>query len=100
MTFFNFLTEEQQAWRDTLHRFADTEITREYLRTCDMNREYYYEAYDKIVAQGWHQLLIPESEGGIGGSEIDYVDDLIGASFRVKNPNAVASCGCGTSFSV
>jgi len=72
MTFDNFLTEEQQAWRDTLHRFADTEITREYLRTCDMNRDYYYEAYDKIVAQGWHQLLIPEPDGGIGGTEMDY----------------------------
>ena len=34
------------------------------------------------------------------GSEVDYVDDLIGASFQVKNPNATASCGCGTSFSL
>lgn len=34
------------------------------------------------------------------GSEIDFVDDLIGASFQVKNPNAVAACGCGTSFSI
>ena len=30
----------------------------------------------------------------------DFVDDLMGQSFRVKNPNAVASCGCGVSFSV
>ena len=36
----------------------------------------------------------------MSGAEIDYVDDLIGASFRVKNPNATASCGCGTSFSI
>jgi iron-sulfur cluster assembly accessory protein len=36
----------------------------------------------------------------MGGSEIDFVDDLIGQSFQIKNPNAVASCGCGTSFSV
>jgi iron-sulfur cluster assembly accessory protein len=36
----------------------------------------------------------------MGGSEIDYVDDLIGQSFQIKNPNAVASCGCGTSFAV
>ena len=36
----------------------------------------------------------------MGGSVIDFVDDLIGQSFQVKNPNAVASCGCGTSFSV
>ena len=34
------------------------------------------------------------------GSEIDWVDDLIGASFQIKNPNATASCGCGTSFDV
>jgi iron-sulfur cluster assembly accessory protein len=34
------------------------------------------------------------------GAEIDFVDDLIGASFKVKNPNATASCGCGTSFSL
>ncbi len=34
------------------------------------------------------------------GSVIDYVDDLIGASFQVRNPLATASCGCGTSFSI
>jgi Fe-S cluster assembly iron-binding protein IscA len=33
-------------------------------------------------------------------SEIDFVDNLLGQSFQIKNPNAVASCGCGTSFSV
>lgn len=36
----------------------------------------------------------------MGGAEIDYVDDLIGQSFQINNPNAVASCGCGTSFAV
>jgi iron-sulfur cluster assembly accessory protein len=36
----------------------------------------------------------------LAGSEIDFVDDLIGASFRVNNPNAKASCGCGTSFAL
>ena len=36
----------------------------------------------------------------MGGSEIDFVDDLIGQAFKVKNPNATASCGCGTSFSI
>jgi iron-sulfur cluster assembly accessory protein len=34
------------------------------------------------------------------GSEIDFVDDLMGQSFQIRNPNAVASCGCGTSFSM
>lgn len=36
----------------------------------------------------------------LAGSEIDYVDDLIGSSFKINNPNATSSCGCGTSFSV
>ncbi len=36
----------------------------------------------------------------MGGAEIDYVDDLIGQSFQIRNPNAIASCGCGTSFAV
>jgi iron-sulfur cluster assembly accessory protein len=36
----------------------------------------------------------------LGGSEIDFVDDLIGASFKINNPNATASCGCGTSFAL
>lgn len=34
------------------------------------------------------------------GAEIDYVDDLIGAHFKINNPNATSSCGCGTSFNV
>ena len=36
----------------------------------------------------------------MGGSVIDFVDDLMGQSFQIENPNAVASCGCGTSFAV
>lgn len=36
----------------------------------------------------------------LAGAELDFVDELIGASFKVNNPNAVAACGCGTSFSV
>jgi len=34
------------------------------------------------------------------GSEVDFVEDLVGASFQVVNPNATASCGCGSSFSI
>ena len=34
------------------------------------------------------------------GSEIDFVDNLMGQSFQINNPNAVASCGCGTSFAI
>ena len=36
----------------------------------------------------------------LAGSEIDFVDDLIGAAFKINNPNAKSSCGCGTSFSL
>ncbi|MBB3310597.1 iron-sulfur cluster assembly accessory protein [Rhizobium sp. BK196] len=36
----------------------------------------------------------------MAGSEIDFVDNLLGQSFQIKNPNAVASCGCGTSFAI
>lgn len=36
----------------------------------------------------------------LAGSELDYVTELLGASFQIRNPNATASCGCGTSFSV
>ncbi len=36
----------------------------------------------------------------LGGSEIDYARELIGSAFKIRNPNAVAACGCGTSFSV
>ncbi len=36
----------------------------------------------------------------LNGSEIDFVDDLIGAQFKISNPNATMSCGCGTSFSI
>jgi iron-sulfur cluster insertion protein len=36
----------------------------------------------------------------LNGSEIDFVEDLMGASFQIKNPNAASSCGCGNSFSI
>ncbi len=45
-------------------------------------------------------LIDPVSLGFLEGSEIDFVDELIGASFQIRNPNATASCGCGTSFSM
>jgi iron-sulfur cluster insertion protein len=57
---------------------------------------------DDIVIErdGVTVLVDSVSAGYMAGSEIDYIDDLIGASFQVKNPNAVSSCGCGTSFSL
>jgi iron-sulfur cluster insertion protein len=36
----------------------------------------------------------------IAGSELDFIDDLMGAYFQVRNPNAVSACGCGTSFAI
>lgn len=56
---------------------------------------------DIVLEKGQAVVLIdPVSVPYLAGSEIDFVDDLIGASFRVINPNATASCGCGTSFSL
>src|SRR4051812_11719654 len=56
---------------------------------------------DLVLAKDNATVLIdPLSLEFMGGAEIDYVDDLIGQSFQIRNPNAVASCGCGTSFSV
>jgi iron-sulfur cluster assembly accessory protein len=45
-------------------------------------------------------LIDPVSVDYMAGSEIDFVDDLIGASFKINNPKAVAGCGCGTSFAL
>jgi len=45
-------------------------------------------------------LIDPFSLNYMAGSEIDFVDDLTGASFKVNNPQATASCGCGTSFAL
>lgn len=53
-----------------------------------------------ITRDGATVLIDPMSLIYMAGSEIDFVDNLLGQSFQIKNPNAVASCGCGTSFSV
>lgn len=59
------------------------------------------ETDDVMIEKGGARVLIdPVSLGYLAGSEIDFVDDLIGAAFKVNNPNATASCGCGTSFSI
>ncbi|MCR6672833.1 iron-sulfur cluster assembly accessory protein [Devosia ginsengisoli] len=56
---------------------------------------------DIVLSKGDAVVLIDSmSLEFMGGAEIDFVDDLIGQSFQIKNPNAVASCGCGTSFAV
>ncbi len=59
------------------------------------------DAEDIAISNSGGTIVIdPVSLGYLEGSEIDFVDDLIGASFKIKNPNATASCGCGTSFSI
>lgn len=57
---------------------------------------------DDIVVErdGATVLVDPVSLPFLAGSTFDFVDDLMGQSFRVQNPNATTSCGCGTSFSV
>ena len=53
-----------------------------------------------LEKQGATVLIDPMSQDFLQGAEIDFTDDLIGQAFKVNNPNATASCGCGTSFSV
>lgn len=65
-------------------------------------------SFDTAVAEDDHvferdgaKVVIDEvSLELLGGSMVDFVEDLMGAYFRIENPNATASCGCGTSFSI
>jgi iron-sulfur cluster assembly accessory protein len=59
------------------------------------------DADDLITARGDVQLVVdPVSLDLIDGSEVDFIESLGGAMFRVTNPNAASGCGCGSSFSV
>ncbi len=59
------------------------------------------EADDLAIEKGGVLVLVdPVSQMYMEGSEIDFSDELIGAAFKVNNPNATAACGCGTSFSL
>lgn len=53
-----------------------------------------------LTSSGATVVIDPVSQQYMEGAEIDFVDDLIGASFRINNPMATAGCGCGTSFSL
>jgi iron-sulfur cluster assembly accessory protein len=65
----------------------------------DMDRE--QAADDLLIRREGALVLIDQvSLGYLAGSEIDFVDDLIGAAFRINNPKAKASCGCGTSVAL
>ena len=56
---------------------------------------------DILIKTNKISVLIDKiSLGLINGSKIDYVNELIGSSFKVTNPKASSSCGCGTSFSL
>lgn len=56
---------------------------------------------DLVIERDGARLFVdPVSLPFLLGSQVDWVDELIGASFKVKNPNAKSSCGCGVSFSV
>ena len=52
----------------------------------------------KVESKGINVYVDPQSTQLLKGSEIDYVDTLMGAGFTVNNPNAVSGCGCGSSF--
>ncbi len=56
---------------------------------------------DHVFEYGGAKLVIDEmSLGMLAGSEVDFAQDLMGAYFKITNPNASSTCGCGTSFSV
>jgi len=58
-------------------------------------------ADDLVIEKNGVRVPVDEvSLNYMSGSEIDYAEELIGAAFKIRNPNATASCGCGTSFSV
>src|ERR1700756_2832337 len=54
----------------------------------------------KIERDGAAALIDTMSLALLKGSEIDFVEELAGAEFRIRNPNAKSSCGCGVSFSI
>jgi iron-sulfur cluster assembly accessory protein len=52
----------------------------------------------RVQSRGINVYVDPQSTQYLTGSEIDYLDTLMGAGFTVNNPNAVSACGCGSSF--
>jgi len=58
-------------------------------------------ADDRVFARDGVGIVIDEvSLDLLAGAEVDFVEDLMGAAFRINNPNAASSCGCGNSFSI
>jgi iron-sulfur cluster insertion protein len=56
---------------------------------------------DSVFEHGGIAVIVDDvSLDLLNGAELDFVEDLMGASFQIKNPNAASSCGCGNSFSI
>jgi iron-sulfur cluster insertion protein len=56
---------------------------------------------DVVFEHGGVRVVIDDTSLDLlNGSEIDFIEDLMGASFQIRNPNAASSCGCGNSFSI
>ena len=56
---------------------------------------------DHVFERGGVAVVVDDvSLDLLNGAELDFVEDLMGASFQIKNPNAASSCGCGNSFSI
>ena len=56
------------------------------------------EGDERIAINGVNVIVDPRSAPYLDGAEIDYVDSLMGGGFKIDNPNAKSSCGCGSSF--
>ena len=67
----------------------------------DMEFEDEADAKDRVTDyNGLNVVVDPVSAGFLDGVTLDYTDDLMSAGFHFRNPNATATCGCGTSFAV
>ncbi len=56
---------------------------------------------DRLFVNGEAAVVIDETSLELlAGSQIDYVEDMVGSSFQISNPNATSSCGCGNSFAI
>jgi iron-sulfur cluster insertion protein len=56
---------------------------------------------DVVFEHGGVRVVVDDvSLDLLNGAEVDFVEDLMGASFQIRNPNAASSCGCGNSFSI
>ena len=101
-----------EACADRLATIAEAEGAKKHLRVAVLGggcSGFQYEftlvdeaaADDMVIEAGEAAVLIdPVSLPFLSGSVIDFKDELIGARFAVENPNATASCGCGTSYSI